>query len=99
MHGREHVVVIRPNTSGLMLHTLFFANEVSRPEAAVDHSLVSEKELEPAKMLVNAGTAPFDPAKLKDTYKEKILRVIESRAETAVPVRATSRPNGRRSWT
>ena len=36
-------------------------------------------------MLVNAGTAPFDPAKLKDTFKEKILRAIESRATTAVP--------------
>ncbi len=81
MHGGEHVEVIRPNISGLMLHTLFFASEVRQPEAAVDNKLVSDKELELAKMLVNAGTAPFDPAKLKDTYKEKILRVIESRRD------------------
>ena len=28
MYGREYAVVLRPGSRGLVLHTLFFANEV-----------------------------------------------------------------------
>ena len=36
-------------------------------------------------MLVNAQRGTFDAAKLKDKFKERVLEVIESRAQAAVP--------------
>jgi DNA end-binding protein Ku len=86
MYGREYGVVLRPGSRGLVLHTLFFANEVRvQEESPADLGLVDEKELELAKMLVNAQKGTFDAAKLKDKFKERVLEVIENRAQTAVP--------------
>jgi len=86
MHGREYAVVIRPGSRGLVLHTLFFANEVRmEEEPAADLGLVAGKELELAKMLVEAQRAPFDAAKLKDKFQERVLDLVEKRAATAVP--------------
>ncbi len=86
MYGREYAVCIRPGSHGLVLHTLFFANEVRlADEAPADLGLVDAKELELAKMLVNAQRATFDAKKLKDKFRERVLEVIESRAQSAVP--------------
>jgi DNA end-binding protein Ku len=37
MHGKEHVVIIRPFRRGLMLHTIYYADEV-RPTEEVDQA-------------------------------------------------------------
>ena len=92
MYGREYAVCIRPGGRGLVLHTLFFANEVRvAEEAPADLGLVDTKELELAKMLVNAQKATFDATKLKDKFKERVLEVIESRSQSAVPGGAAGR--------
>ena len=86
MYGREYAVVLRPGSRGLMLHTLFFANEVRvQEESPADLGLVDDKELELAKMLVNAQRGTFDATKLKDKFKERVLEVIANRAQAAVP--------------
>lgn len=85
MHGREHAAVIRPGRRGLILHTLFYANEVrAEEEHAADARLVNAKELELAKLLVDALAAKFDPSKLKDAYEERLSKLIETRAAAGV---------------
>jgi DNA end-binding protein Ku len=91
MHGREHAAVVRPGRRGLILHTLFYANEVrAEGEYAVDASLAAPKERQLAVTLVEALAAPFEPEKLKNTQEEKLRALIESRAERAVPGAAPS---------
>ena len=85
MHGREHATVIRPGQQGLIVHTLFYQNEVrSAEEYRSDPALVSSKELELAKTFVRALAAPFEPGKLKDTFEERLQALIHSRASEAV---------------
>lgn len=85
MHGREHAVVVRPASRGLVVHTLFHANEVrSSEEYASDATLAGRKELELATMLVEALAAKFEPAKLKDTYEERLQELIDARAQSTV---------------
>ncbi len=36
-------------------------------------------------MLVNAQRGTFDPSKLKDKFKERVLQLIEDRSRAAVP--------------
>ncbi len=85
MHGREHATVIRPGRHGLILHTLFYENEVRADEEyQTDSALVAPKELELAKKVIRALAAPFDPGKLKDTFEERLRQLIDSRAEAAV---------------
>jgi DNA end-binding protein Ku len=85
MHGREHAVVIRPATRGLALHTLYYANEVrSNEEYSSDPQVVAAKELELAKVLVQALAAKFEPEKLKDTFEERLRELIDSRAQVGL---------------
>ena len=80
MHGREHATVVRPGSRGLILHTLFYANEVrSAEEWQADTHVVAARELELAGLLVQAMEAKFEPEKLKDTFEERLRDLIDSR--------------------
>jgi DNA end-binding protein Ku len=82
MQRREHVVVVRPGHTGIILHTMFYENEVHRDdEYRADMGIVAEKELELAKLLIENLAAPFDPAKYRDTYREKLEALIEAKLE------------------
>jgi DNA end-binding protein Ku len=83
MHGREHVVLIRAASEALVLHTIFYANEVGRATYRADSDRANAKELELAKMLVGALEAKFEPEKWKDRYEERLKALIESRAPVA----------------
>jgi hypothetical protein len=62
MHGREHVMVIRPGLKGLIAHTMFYVNEVrSAEEYAANVTDVGEKELDLAKRFVEAIADTFRP--------------------------------------
>jgi DNA end-binding protein Ku len=80
MHNREHIVIFRPGTTGLMMHTMYFANEVRKVEEfRTDTSLVKEQEVKLAEMLVQSLAAPFEPEKYKDTYRENLQALIEAK--------------------
>jgi DNA end-binding protein Ku len=87
MHGREHVALIRAGREALVLHSMFYANEVGRASFRVAAEGANVKELELAKMLVGVLEAKFDPEKWKDRYEERLKALIESRS----PVAADSR--------
>jgi DNA end-binding protein Ku len=80
MHGREHVVILRPGAKGLLAHTMFFSSEVrSDEEHPAETGTVTQKELDLAQMLINSLAAPFEPQKYRDTYREKLESMIASR--------------------
>jgi DNA end-binding protein Ku len=82
MHGREHVVVLRPGKTGMLAHTMFFATEVrSDEEHRADTKAVSEKELTLAQTLIDSLTAPFEPGKYRDTYRETLEALIAAKVE------------------
>ena len=82
MHGREHVVVLRPGKSGMLAHTMFFATEVrSSEEHRADTNAVNEKELNLAKTLIDSLAGPFEPGKYRDTYREKLEALIAAKVQ------------------
>ena len=87
MHNREHIVVIRPGRTGIVLHTMFYETEIRRDdEHRTDTSNVAERELELALLLVQNLAAPFEPAKYHDTYKEKLDALIAAKIEGKEPI-------------
>ena len=87
MHNREHIVVIRPGRTGIILHTMFYETEIRRDdEYRTETSNVAERELELALLLVQNLAAPFEPAKYHDTYKEKLDALIAAKIEGKEPV-------------
>jgi len=82
MHNREHVVVLRPGRHGMVLHTMYYQDEVRAvDEFRTDGGLVRDHELTMAKSLVEALSAPFDVAKYRDTYRETLRSMIEAKIQ------------------
>lgn len=82
MHSREHVVVLRPGKTGLLAHTMFFTSEVRADEEyRADVSMVAEKELDLAQMLIRSLEAPFEPEKYRDTYRERLEWIIAKKVQ------------------
>ena len=80
--GKENLVVLRPFEDGLILHTMYYADEV-RDFGAVDleHAQVREKEVGLAEMLINELTEDkFDPLEFKDEYRQRLLERIRAKA-------------------
>ena len=64
MHNREHIVILRPGPRGILLHTMYFTNEIRQvDEFRTDLDLVKEKELALANTLIEALAAKFEPEK------------------------------------
>jgi len=82
MHNREHIVILRPNGKGVVLHTMFYADEIRQvDEFRTDTSQVKEKELALAKMLIDSLIAEFEPQKYQDTYRTNLQAMIQAKLE------------------
>ncbi len=83
MHNREHVVLIRSAEDGLLLHTLFYPNELhaANKQSVPAKAVATKKELELATQLIKHLTAPFKPESFHDTYREGVEKLIEQKAK------------------
>lgn len=82
MHNREHIVVLRPGQHGLVLHTMYFADEVRKTEEfRTDTENIRDKELALALNLVESLAADFEPQKYTDTYRDNLRQMIQAKVE------------------
>ena len=84
MRGKESLVLVRPAQGGLMLHTMYFADEVrSFGEIEKGESAkIREGELQLALQLIDglSGDA-FSPEKYRDEYREHVLELVNQKVE------------------
>jgi DNA end-binding protein Ku len=93
MHGREHVVIVRPGKSGLVAHTMFYSSEVHADEEyRADVREVTDKELQLAETLIGSLSATFEPDKYRDHYREQLEEMIARKVE-GKPVTEAPRPS------
>jgi len=89
MHNREHIVILRPGPKGILLHTMYYRDEIRQVEEfRTDTSLVKEKELELATSLVESLAAAFEPEKYSDGYRENLKAMIAAKVEGRQTVEA-----------
>jgi len=83
MHNREYTVFLRPMNNGLMLHTMYYENEVRQVEQFGKTTSIElkEAELKVAHQLVEALADDFDPKKYHDTFEENVKKLIKARLE------------------
>ncbi len=83
MHQREYTVVVRPNPNGLVLHTMYYPEEVREvPEFGRDDNVVVKpQEVALAEKLVEGLASDFDPSKYHDEYQERLKELIEAKRE------------------
>jgi DNA end-binding protein Ku len=85
LRTKQYLAAIRPMGGVLCLETLLFADEVV-PVEALDglpgpDTEVSERELKMARQLIESLSTDFEPGKYRDEYRERVLKLIEQKAE------------------
>ncbi len=82
MHNREYTVFLRPYEGGMMLHTMYYKEEVKKLDnfGAPDVEL-KDAEVKVAHQLIEALAADFDPEKYHDTFEENVKKLIKARLE------------------
>src|SRR6204780_2555420 len=82
MHNREYTVFLRPHDGGMMLHTMYYKEEVREVEGfgAPDVEL-KDAEVKVAHQLIEALAAEWDPEKYHDTFQDNLKKLIETKLE------------------
>ena len=82
MHNREYTVILRPHDGGIMLHTMYYQNEIREVEG------FGELEVEPkaaevkiANQLIEALAGPWEPEKYSDEFQENVKKLIKAHME------------------
>jgi DNA end-binding protein Ku len=82
MHNREYTVILRPQEEGLMLHTMYYADEVRRIEDFGTKNVeLKAAEVKVAHQLIEALATKFEPEKYHDTFQENLKNLIQARLE------------------
>ncbi|HME90162.1 MAG TPA: Ku protein, partial [Myxococcaceae bacterium] len=85
LRTKLYLCAVRPFGKVLALSTMLYADEVV-PQSEVEgvpsaDAKPKERELQIAQQLVDSLAARFEPRKFRDEYREKVLQLIEQKAE------------------
>lgn len=85
MRSKQYLAAVRPQEGVLALETMFFADEVRDPRDELDKlpsgKKPAKKDLDMAISLIESMTTPWDPDNYEDTYREKVLDLINAKAK------------------
>lgn len=79
MGTKDTLMAIIPREDGILVSTMFYADEIKEIQKPYTKPAVSEQELNMARMLINSMDTPFDPDKYKDEYQVRLRELIETK--------------------
>jgi DNA end-binding protein Ku len=79
MGTKDTLMAIIPREEGILISTMFFADEVKEIQKQYTKPEVAAQELKMAKLLINSMDTPFDPSKYKDEYQVRLRELIEAK--------------------
>ncbi|MFL5819694.1 MAG: Ku protein [Solirubrobacteraceae bacterium] len=84
IRSKESLVAIRPKERVMAMSTMLFDDEVVHPdsldEAPENGAKTTKRELEMAQQLIESLTGEFRPQKYRDTYRERVLDLVDRKA-------------------
>ena len=86
IRSKEQLVAIRPAGELLMMETMIFHDEVVPPEQLDElpdakDLKATERELKMAQQLIDSLSTDFEPDRYRDEYREKVLELVERKAQ------------------
>jgi DNA end-binding protein Ku len=86
LRSKEQLVAIRPADEILMMETMIFHDEVVPHDEIEDlpegkELKVSDREIKMAQQLIDSLSSEFEPEKYRDEYRDKVLDLIERKAQ------------------
>jgi DNA end-binding protein Ku len=84
IRSKESLVAIRTKGRVLAMSTMLFEDEVidgdSLDEAPENGAKTTKRELDMAQQLIESLTGDFEPGKYRDTYRERVLDLVDRKA-------------------
>jgi DNA end-binding protein Ku len=85
MRSKQYLCVVRPKDGALVLSTMVYADEINEPAeipeiAGLEDVKLTKKELDMARQLIKSLEADFEGDKFEDTYRQRVLDLIEKKA-------------------
>jgi DNA end-binding protein Ku len=80
--GKEQLVLLRPYKSGLLLHQMFYANEVRSFEEIDTGATYQFKDVElnlAENLIAQLSQDAFDPSRYKDEYASRVLAAVDQK--------------------
>jgi DNA end-binding protein Ku len=88
LRSKQYWATLRARDGALVLATMLYEDEVVDPgqlEVPSAESVApTKREIDMAAALVESLSAPFDPSRYRDDYRDKIMAMIEAKAEGQV---------------
>jgi DNA end-binding protein Ku len=81
IRNKQHLAALRALDGVLVLETMYFADEVRKPEKVNGKGKLQKAEVEMAKSLVENLSEEFKPEKYDDTYRKELLALIRKKAK------------------
>jgi DNA end-binding protein Ku len=86
LRSKEQLVAIRPSGNVLLMETMIFHDEVVPADGLDDLPAegdlsASDREVAMAEQLIASLSSEFEPSKYRDEYREKVLDLVERKAE------------------
>lgn len=81
MGTKEKLLTLIPTEHGILVETLFFADEIKDAPREPARVETADTELKMAKTLIGAMVKPFEPEQFKDEYREKLWEIITSKIQ------------------
>ena len=85
LRTKQYLAALRAKDGVLVLSTMLFGDEVidtaELDVPTTEATRPAERELNMARQLVESMSAPFDPSKYRDDYRERVMELIEKKAE------------------
>jgi DNA end-binding protein Ku len=86
LRNKEYLAAVRPRDGVLTLTTMVFADEIRPTDPVADMAggaKAPKKEVDAAVELIEAMSTDWDPKRYHDHYRERLMKVIEAKAEGA----------------
>lgn len=86
MRTKQYQCALRATDGKLLLSTMVYADEVADFAEIEAFEYLEDVEVKPAELamaeqLIESLTEEFDPAKYEDTYRERVMELIQAKAE------------------
>jgi DNA end-binding protein Ku len=85
IRSKEYLTAIRPAGDVLTMETMLFGDELIDPSQIDDlpeeDVRATDREVAMARQLIESQATEFDPTRYRDEYRERVLELIEQKAE------------------
>ncbi|HEY4148606.1 MAG TPA: Ku protein [Chitinophagaceae bacterium] len=81
IRARESLCLVKNMDDVLVLNKIRFEEEIREPELKIPASSIKPSELKMAVELINSLSEPFDISAYKDTYSDKLMKLIRAKAK------------------